>query len=87
MSENYDHQLYQYLDIKEADGIAWAFINKTKMVQYPFKFPEIASDEIRINILYIGLYQSDVHTVSEVWGPCQYPISPGHEIIGEVSLL
>ena len=87
MSENLEHPLYQFCDIKEADGVAWAFINKTKMIQYPFKFPEIASDEIRINVLYVGLCQSDVHTVREVWGPCQYPIAPGHEIIGEVSLV
>ena len=87
MSENLEHPLYKFCDIKEADGVAWAFINKTKMIQYPFKFPEIASDEIRINVLYVGLCQSDVHTVREVWGPCQYPIAPGHEIIGEVSLV
>jgi len=87
MSENLGHPLYKFCDIKEADGVAWAFINKTKMIQYPFKFPEIASDEIRINVLYVGLCQSDVHTVREVWGPCQYPIAPGHEIIGEVSLV
>ena len=87
MSENLEHPLYKFCDIKEADGVAWAFINKTKMIQYPFKFPEISSDEIRINVLYVGLCQSDVHTVREVWGPCQYPIAPGHEIIGEVSLV
>ena len=87
MTENYEHPLYQYCDIKEADGVAWAFINKTKLIQYPFKFPEIGSDEIRINVLYVGLCQSDVHTVREVWGPCQYPIAPGHEIVGEVSFV
>ena len=63
-----------------------AFINKTKLIQYPFKFPVIDSDEIRINVYYVGLCQSDVHTVREVWGPYQYTIAPGHEIIGEVSL-
>jgi D-arabinose 1-dehydrogenase-like Zn-dependent alcohol dehydrogenase len=57
------------------------------MVQFPFKFPEIAPDEVRVNVLYAGLCQSDVHTVREIWGPCQYPIAPGHEIIGEVSLV
>ncbi len=87
MSDNYEHPLYQHCDIKEADGVAWAFINKEKMIKYPFKFPEISPDEIRINVLYVGLCQSDVHTVREKWGPCQYPIVPGHEIIGEVSML
>ena len=86
MTENLEHPLYKHCDIKEADAVAWAFINKDKMIEYPFQFPEIASDEIRINVLYVGLCQSDVHTVREVWGPCQFPLVPGHEIIGEVSL-
>jgi D-arabinose 1-dehydrogenase-like Zn-dependent alcohol dehydrogenase len=85
--ENLEHPLYKHCDIKEADGVAWAFVNKDKMIKYPFQFPEIAPDEIRINVLYAGLCQSDVHTVREVWGPCQFPLVPGHEIIGEVSLI
>ena len=87
MTEKYEHEIYKHCDIKEADGVAWAFVNKDKMVQFPFKFPEIGPDEIRVNVLYAGLCQSDVHTVREVWGPCKYPIAPGHEIVGEVSLL
>lgn len=87
MTETYEHPLYKHCDIKEADGVAWAFVNKDKMVQFPFKFPEIAADEIRVNVLYAGLCQSDVHTVRETWGPCKFPMAPGHEIIGEVSLV
>ena len=87
MTENYEHSLYKHCDIKEADGVAWAFVNKDKMVQFPFKFPEIGDDEIRVNVLYAGLCQSDVHTVRQIWGPCPYPLAPGHEIVGEVSLL
>ena len=87
MTENYEHPIYQHCDINEADAVAWAFVSKDKMVQYPFKFPEISPDEIRVNVLYVGLCQSDVHTVREMWGPCQFPLVPGHEIIGQVSLV
>ena len=87
MTEKYEHSIYKHCDIKEADGVAWAFVNKDKMVQFPFKFASIADDEVRVNVLYAGLCQSDVHTVREIWGPCPYPIAPGHEIIGEVSLV
>ena len=87
MTEVYEHTLYKKCDIKEADAVAWAFVNKEKMVQFPFKFPEVAPDELRVNVLYAGLCQSDVHTVRETWGPCHFPIAPGHEIIGEVSLI
>ena len=87
MKENYEHSVYKHCDIKEADGVAWAFVNKEKMVQFPFKFPPVGDDEIRVNVLYAGLCQSDVHTVRGIWGYCPYPIAPGHEIVGEVSLV
>ena len=87
MTEKYEHELYKYCDIKEADAVAWAFVNKDKLVQFPFKFPEIKDDEIRINILYTSLCLSDVHTVKGPWGDCPLPISPGHEVVGEVSLV
>lgn len=57
------------------------------MVKFPFKFPPIAANEVRANILYTGLCHSDVMTVREHWGPAMFPIAPGHEIIGEVSLV
>ena len=87
MTEKYEHELYKHCDIKEADAVAWAFVNKDKLVQFPFKFPEIKDDEIRINILYTSLCLSDVHTVKGPWGDCPFPISPGHEVVGEVSLV
>ena len=84
--ENYEHKLYKYVkDDKDADAIAWAFVNPEKMVRFPFKFPPLEPGEIRANVLYAGLCQSDVHTVKGHWGQCSYPLAPGHEIIGEVS--
>ena len=85
--ESYEHKLYKHCEEKEADAVAWAFVNKEKMVKFPFKFPPIAPNEVRANILYAGLCHSDVMTVREHWGPAMYPIAPGHEIIGEVSLV
>jgi len=87
MTENYEHKLYKYCDIKEADAVAWAFVSTDKLVQFPFKFQEMKDDEIRINIWYSSLCLSDSHTVRGKWGPCKYPISPGHEVVGEVSLV
>ena len=38
MIENFEHPLYKHCDIKEADGMAWAFVNKDKMIEYPSNF-------------------------------------------------
>lgn len=86
MEEKYEHPIYKHCNEKEADAIAWAFVNKEKMVKFPYKYTSIGPDEVRINVLYAGLCQSDVHTVRGDWGPVPYPIAPGHEIIGEVCL-
>ena len=38
--ENYDHPVYKHVkDIKDADAVAWAFVNKDKMVSnFPLNF-------------------------------------------------
>ena len=84
----YYHKLYQYKeDIKDADAIAWVFTDQNTMEKIPFCFPKIKSYELRCKILYSALCQSDVMTVRQKWGEANYPIAPGHEIIGEVILL
>jgi hypothetical protein len=37
-----------------------------------------ASAEIRVT--HNGLCHSDVHVMREEWGPCKYPMVPGHEV-------
>jgi D-arabinose 1-dehydrogenase-like Zn-dependent alcohol dehydrogenase len=86
LEEKYDHPLYKYCkDEKEADAIAWAFVNKEKFVRFPFKFPELGPKEIRANILYTGLCQTDAMICRSKWFIPKYPLAPGHEIIAEVS--
>lgn len=83
----YTHEHYTYVkDEKEADAVAWAFLNKDEFVKFPFKFAdELPADQIRVNITHTGLCHSDVMTARSHWGPAKYPIAPGHEIIGLVS--
>ena len=83
--ESYEHKLYKHCEEKDADAVAWAFVNKEKMVKFPFKFPTLLPNELRANILYAGLCHSDVLTVREQWGPAMFPLAPGHEIVAEVS--
>ena len=56
LPEKYDHPLYKHVkDEKEADAVAWAWVNKEKCVKFPFKFPELGPKELRANILYLGI--------------------------------
>jgi len=42
------------------------------------------ADDVVIEILYCGVCHSDLHNVRNDWGNSQYPMVPGHEIIGRV---
>ena len=86
LEEKYEHPLYKYCkDEKDANAIAWAFVNKEKFVRFPFKFPELSPKELRANILYTGLCQTDAMICRSKWFIPKYLLAPGHEIIAEVN--
>jgi alcohol dehydrogenase (NADP+) len=41
--------------------------------------------DVEIEILYCGICHSDVHKVNNDWGNTQFPVVPGHEIVGRVA--
>jgi len=40
--------------------------------------------DVEIEILYCGICHSDMHKANDDWGNTQFPIVPGHEIVGRV---
>jgi len=46
---------------------------------------EVTSQDVEIDILYCGVCHSDLHFAKNDWGFSQYPVVPGHEIVGKVS--
>ena len=52
----------------------------------PFNFErrELRSNDVAIEILYSGICHSDLHQARNDWGFSEYPMVPGHEIIGKV---
>ena len=53
----------------------------------PLTIPRRAlrANDVAIDILYCGMCHTDLHMVRNDWGGSQYPLVPGHEIIGRVS--
>ncbi|GLU20232.1 hypothetical protein SLE2022_364420 [Rubroshorea leprosula] len=53
----------------------------------PFNFSRRATGEedVRFKVLYCGICHSDLHFLKNDWGASDYPIVPGHEIVGEVT--
>jgi uncharacterized zinc-type alcohol dehydrogenase-like protein len=53
----------------------------------PFKYDpgKLGPDEVEINVQYCGICHSDLSMIDNEWDFTQYPIVPGHEIVGKVS--
>ncbi|CAI9760667.1 unnamed protein product [Fraxinus pennsylvanica] len=53
----------------------------------PFKFSRKATEEhdVKFKVLYCGVFHSDLHITKNEWGFTQYPLVPGHEIVGQVT--
>ena len=45
----------------------------------------VTAKDIEIEILYCGVCHSDLHFARNDWGMTQYPVVPGHEIVGRVT--
>jgi uncharacterized zinc-type alcohol dehydrogenase-like protein len=45
---------------------------------------DVGPKDVLIQIRYAGICHSDIHTVRGEWGPVAYPLTVGHEIVGEV---
>ena len=55
----------------------------------PFKWDPgpLGDAEVEIKVEYCGLCHSDLSMVNNDWGISQYPLVPGHEVVGTVSAL
>jgi len=45
---------------------------------------DVLPNDVQIQIEYCGICHSDIHTIRNEWGGAQYPLVPGHEIVGRV---
>jgi uncharacterized zinc-type alcohol dehydrogenase-like protein len=46
---------------------------------------DVGARDVLIDIKFAGVCHSDIHTVRGEWGPRQFPLVPGHEIVGIVT--
>jgi len=59
-----------------------------KFVPFDFERRDVGSNDILIDIEYAGICHSDIHQAKNEWKdsmPTNYPLVPGHEIVGRVS--
>jgi alcohol dehydrogenase (NADP+) len=67
----------------KAKGYA-SFDATSPLKPHAFERRELGEHDVYIEIKYCGVCHSDIHTVRNEWGGANYPIVPGHEIVGVV---
>lgn len=58
-----------------------------KLERFQYELPDIGNEEVDIKVHYCGVCHSDLSMMNNDWGMTQYPLVPGHEIVGEVIAL
>jgi uncharacterized zinc-type alcohol dehydrogenase-like protein len=61
-----------------------AFDPRSPLAPYSFERRDPSATDVVLEILYSGICHSDIHQARSEWGPSNYPMVPGHEIIGRV---
>lgn len=55
------------------------------LAPFHFERKDAGPQDVVIDILYCGICHSDIHQVRNEWGNSNYPMVPGHEIVGRIS--
>ncbi|MBM9605912.1 NADPH-dependent aldehyde reductase Ahr [Desulfopila inferna] len=53
----------------------------------PFEYDPgpLKDDEVEIDVEFCGICHSDISMIDNEWGITQYPLVPGHEVVGTIS--
>jgi uncharacterized zinc-type alcohol dehydrogenase-like protein len=67
-------------------ALAYAATTATSpLAPYKLDRREPGQLDVAMDVLFCGVCHSDLHTARSEWGPSNYPVVPGHEIVGRVS--
>ncbi|WP_109300704.1 NAD(P)-dependent alcohol dehydrogenase [Aquimarina sp. AU474] len=51
---------------------------------YQYELPDIRDEQVDIKVHYCGICHSDLSMINNEWGNAQFPLVPGHEVVGEI---
>jgi D-arabinose 1-dehydrogenase-like Zn-dependent alcohol dehydrogenase len=65
---------------------AWACPGKgEKIAPFTYNARPLSEDDVEVQISHCGICYSDIHVINSEWGPSNYPVVTGHEIVGTVT--
>lgn len=57
---------------------------KTELIRFEYEPNELNDDQVEIDVNFCGLSRRDLNMIDNTWGKSQYPLVPGHEVIGRI---
>ncbi|MGE5503220.1 MAG: NADPH-dependent aldehyde reductase Ahr [Actinomycetota bacterium] len=67
---------------------AWAAMGpKQPLVPWTYDPGPLGDDEVEIAVEHCGICHSDLSMINDEWGMAQYPLVPGHEVVGRITAL
>jgi len=60
---------------------------KAQLTPFTYKPHDLKPDDIEISISHCGICHSDLHLIDNDWRNAQFPLIPGHEIVGKVTAI
>ena len=61
-----------------------AHSSNNPLISYSIQRRSLGKNDVKINIEFCGVCHTDIHYVKNDWSKTNYPVVPGHEIIGKV---
>jgi alcohol/geraniol dehydrogenase (NADP+) len=58
---------------------------KGKLEPFAYDPGELKPHEVEIDVHACGICQSDLSVIDNSWGNAQYPVVPGHEVVGRIA--
>jgi alcohol/geraniol dehydrogenase (NADP+) len=62
-----------------------AFESGGELLPYEYEAAELTAEEVDIQVEHCGICHSDLSMINNEWGASQYPLVPGHEVVGVIS--
>ncbi|WP_432798921.1 NAD(P)-dependent alcohol dehydrogenase [Poriferisphaera sp. WC338] len=57
----------------------------SELEAYEYEAGKLGADEVEVAVQFCGICHSDLAMIDNEWGNGQYPIVPGHEVVGEIT--
>jgi len=58
-----------------------------KLELFDFDLGPLGPEEVEIDVEHCGICHADLSMIKNDWGMAQYPLIPGHEVVGKISAL